>query len=78
MWDFSDFFIGVVAGLFGGGVLASIVFALCFVVSICERQQAAIASASAPVDIDLVPAAEPEQPDFARVLAADPRPSSTV
>ena len=77
MWGFSDFFIGVVAGLFGGGVLASVVFALCVVVSICERQQAGVARAGSNVDLTRG-SAEPEQADSVRILGATHHLSSTV
>ncbi len=80
MWGFSDFFIGLIAGLFGAGVLASVVFALCLVVSICERQQADIARDSSGEDWTRETSSETEaaQVQPVRMLATDQHLSSTV
>ena len=77
MWGFSDFFIGLVAGLFGGGVLASVVFALCFVVSICEREQASVARSRLQADAARG-AAEPEQDEPVGILSRGHHLSSTA
>jgi hypothetical protein len=78
---FSDFFIGLIAGLFGAVVLASVVFALCLVVSICERQQADITrdgSAADPASSSVASEREPEHVQPARVLGAEHHLSSTA
>ena len=82
MWGFSDFFIGLIAGLFAAGVLASVVFALCLVVSICERQQAEVMrDDSSAVDSARGTAAseqESENVQPVRVLGTEHHLSSTV